>query len=117
MIDREWERRSINRSFRCLVDGRSALISIYDLSSGGCRGRMINAAIRANASVQLDLAGFATANAHVVWQSEGNVGLRFDPPIHDAIVRYFGFEPSQEKNDDIEPRDQFGRRLTLPEPR
>jgi hypothetical protein len=45
----------------------------------------------------------------VVWRDERHAGLRFDQPLHEAVVRFMGYDPTI--GDPVLPTDRFGRVL------
>lgn len=62
-------------------------------------------------AVALDLYGAETTPGTVIWQWGRCVGVRFDAPIHEAVVRHVGFMPPVTVSRDEFHRDRFGRVL------
>ena len=108
MSRREHERVSSERQVECRVDGRNFTSILYNVSISGCLLE-----IPLNRLVEGDRVHIKDGNIRmsgvVVWQSERNAGLRFDQPLHEAVVRFMGYDPA--KGDPILPTDRFGRVL------
>lgn len=62
-------------------------------------------------AVAIDLYGAESTSGKVIWQSGRCVGVRFDVPVHEAVVRHVGFIPPVIAFDDQVHRDRFGRIL------
>lgn len=112
MDSRLWSRVVVEKQIACTVAGRRDTVFLYDLSPGGC---MIEVGLAAPGAVgdevTVELGDFETAKGDVVWRTDTCIGVRFDAPIHDAIVRHLGFIPNVATFADQLPRDRFGRTL------
>ncbi len=108
MSRREHERVSSERQVECRADGRTFTSLLYNVSISGCLLE-----IPLNWLVEGDRVHIKDGNIRmsglVVWQSERNAGLRFDQPLHEAVVRFLGYDPA--KGEPILPTDRFGRVL------
>jgi len=111
MDARSWNRHLVEKEVKCRIDGERDFVFLYNLSAGGC---MVERSVRpllTGDGVELDLCDFATAQGVVVWSVENSAGVRFDTPIHEAVVRHLGFNPPSLSFEEQEPRDRFGRVL------
>lgn len=66
------------------TDART-LVVVTDISEHGCR-ILRPAALTGDASITLSFGGFAPFGATVVWTSPKAAGLRFDHPVHAALI-------------------------------
>ncbi len=108
MSRRQHERVSSERQVECRADGRNFTSILYNVSISGCLLE-----IPLNRLVEGDRVHIKDGNIRmsgiVVWQDERNAGLRFDQPLHEAVVRFLGYDPA--KGDPVLPTDRFGRVL------
>ncbi len=65
--------------------------------------------------IRVNLVNHFDASGEVVWASGRYVGIRFDAALHEAVVRFSGFNPTVSENPFLHPCDRFGRRLA-PQP-
>jgi PilZ domain len=85
---RAHERRDVQWSARIVVPEGALTCTVYDLSLGGARVRLL-AQLQKNQRVRLDFEKIASLNADVVWLGIGMVGIRFtDDPAY--IARSLG---------------------------
>lgn len=108
MSRRGHERYNSDRQVECRVDGRTFTAVLYNVSVSGCMIEMPLNRILEGDRVHLK-DGNIRMSGLVVWQDERNAGLRFDQPLHEAVVRFLGYDPA--KGDPIVPTDRFGRAL------
>ena len=81
---------------------------LYNVSLSGCLIEMpLNRIIKGDRVHLKD--GSIRMSGLVVWHDERNAGLRFDQPLHEAVVRFLGYDPA--KGEPIVPTDRFGRAL------
>jgi hypothetical protein len=93
------------------VDGLPLRLMVYDLSMDGCMVDTRGASLTAgDAPITLHFPQEVVITGTIAW-SRGRVGgVRFDSPLHQAVVEHLGFKP---KSESMQPfRDQFGRQLT-----
>ncbi|WP_232496011.1 PilZ domain-containing protein [Novosphingobium kaempferiae] len=111
MDARNWSRHIVEKEVACAVDGVRGLVFLYDLSMGGCMFEMTDLRDVGGRQVAVELYEYETTRGEVVWQMDRCVGVRFDTPIHDAVVRHLGFVPPVVPFEEQAPRDRFGRVL------
>ncbi|WP_230293685.1 PilZ domain-containing protein [Croceicoccus sp. Ery5] len=108
MSRREHERLNSDRPVECRIDGRHFMAVLYNVSISGC---MIEVPL--NRVIDGDRVHLKDGNIRmsgvVVWHDERNAGLRFDQPLHEAVVRFLGYDPA--KGEPLMPTDRFGRAL------
>jgi len=105
---RGWDRRIVDKKIECREAGLNGPVFLYDLSAGGCMVEFAGDAPAIGAQIELELCREQRAKGEVVWQAAGCAGVRFLAPVHDAVVRYLGFQPPPSEE---MPRDHFGRLL------
>ncbi|WP_330704475.1 PilZ domain-containing protein [Novosphingobium resinovorum] len=111
MDARNWNRHIVEKDVACVVDGARAQVFLYDLSLGGCMFEIAEDRDLQGRAVAVELYEYETTAGQVVWQAGRCVGVRFDAPIHDAVVRHLGFVPPVVPFEEQAPRDRFGRVL------
>lgn len=111
MEERSWNRHVVRKEVVCTVGGVRDVVFLYDLSAGGCMIEMPPETVAVGDTVRIELGDFETALGEVVWRAESSAGVRFDAPVHEAIVRHLGFTPTATAFDKQLPRDRFGRAL------
>lgn len=111
MDARNWDRRIVDKEVACEIAGVPEEVFLYDLSMGGCMVETADGRDLRNAAIALQLHQYEITPGQVVWQVGGCLGVRFDAPIHDALVRHLGFMPPEVPFDEQPPRDRFGRVL------
>lgn len=103
------ERLDSDRQVECRVDGRNFIAVLYNVSVSGCMIEMPMNRVREGDRVHIKADGNIRMSGMVVWQDERNAGLRFDQPLHEAVVRFLGYDPA--RGDAVLPSDRFGRPL------
>ena len=111
MDARSWSRHAIKKDVVCTIEGRRDVVFLYDLSTAGCMMEVPHDDVAVGDLVRVELLDFETAQGEVVWRAERNAGVRFNSPVHEAIVRHMGFTPVVSTFDEQLPRDRFGRAL------
>ncbi len=111
MDERNWNRHLVEKEVPCRIAGASRRVFLYDLSAGGCMIELGDSRDALGRAVAIDLYAAETTTGEVVWQSGACVGIRFDTPLHEAVVRHVGFTPPEIPFDEQAPRDRFGRIL------
>ncbi|WP_157222422.1 PilZ domain-containing protein [Novosphingobium sp. AP12] len=111
MDARNWSRHLVDKDVPCSVAGVEGRGFLYDLSAGGCMVELGDARDVIGSSVAIDLYGSVTTVGTVIWQSSHYVGVRFEVPLHDAVVRHVGFTPPEIPFEEQLHRDRFGRVL------
>ena len=104
---RSYNRLSIDKEIACRVDGVREYVMLYNLSSGGCMIECVGA-VDVGSRVDLDLNDVASVRGNVVWRIDKNAGIKFDVPLHTAVVESLGYEARGEDFDRHDPRDRFG---------
>lgn len=111
MDARNWSRHLVDKDVSCSVGGIQGPGFLYDLSAGGCMIELRDSRDVTGSLVALDLYGPEPTRGIVVWQWQRCVGVRFDAPLHEAVVRHVGFTPPAIPFEDQLHRDRFGRVL------
>lgn len=111
MDARNWSRHLVEKEVSFALAGARGTAFLYDLSAGGCMIELPDTSNVIGQPLSIVLYKRETAHGEVVWQLGPCVGVRFDTPIHDAVVRHVGFTPPAIAFEDQAPRDRFGRPL------
>lgn len=111
MDARNWNRHIVEKEVICHVDGVRDVVFLYDLSMGGCMIEMTQMREASEARIAIELYEYEVTFGHVVWQTGNCLGVCFESPIHDAVVRHLGFVPPVMPFIEQAPRDRFGRVL------
>ncbi|WP_159982952.1 MULTISPECIES: PilZ domain-containing protein [unclassified Novosphingobium] len=111
MDARSWSRHIVEKEVPCIIGEIAVPAFLYDLCAGGCMIELGDSRSAVGERVIIDLYELETACGEVVWQSGRCVGVRFDVPVHDAVVRHVGFTPPSLSFEEQAPRDRFGRVL------
>ncbi|AKM10683.1 PilZ domain-containing protein [Croceicoccus naphthovorans] len=98
-----------DRQVECRVDGRAFHAVLYNVSVTGCMIEMPLNRVSMDDRVHMKAEGNIRISGIVIWQNERNAGVRFDQPLHEAVVRFLGYDPVQ--NAGLFPTDRFGRPL------
>lgn len=98
-----------DRQAECRVEGKTFRVALYNVSVSGCMIEMPMNRIAQGERVHLTTEGRIRMSAVVVWQEGCNAGLRFDQPLHEAVVRFLGYDPTSATP--ALPTDRFGRPL------
>lgn len=112
MSRREHERLDSDRQVQCRVEGRSFLAALYNVSITGCMIEIPMNRVSPGDRVYIKAEGNIRMAGLVIWQDERNAGVRFDQPLHEAVVRFLGYDPA--KGEPALPTDRFGRPLPGP---
>ena len=73
---RSYERKNVQWSARRVLPEGALPCSVYDLSLGGARVRLV-AQLQKGQKVRLDIEKLASLSAEVVWLGIGMIGIRF----------------------------------------
>lgn len=111
MITRNWDRQIIEREVACVVHGQRESVFLYNLSGGGGMIEIAALVLSVGDEVILELEQFARVRGRIIWEMASCAGVRFDEPVHEAIVLHMGFTPQPISFEDEVPRDRFGRAL------
>jgi len=109
MKRRECERLDSDRSVDCRMDGKHFRAVLYNVSVTGCMIEMDYNHVGQGDRLYLRADGNIRMGGLVVWQNGKNAGVRFDDPLHEAVVRFLGYDPV--KGAMMLPTDRFGRPL------
>ena len=104
---RAYNRFVVDQQIDCEVDGRTAETMLYNLSSGGCMIECAGMDLVEGSEIVVHLNQRAAIPGRVVWQIDGNAGIKFTAPLHTKVVHAMGF-PEGEDFDAHDPRDRFG---------
>jgi len=111
MDARNWSRHLVEKEVRCVLADAPGAGFLYDLSGGGCMVELAEMREALGRPLTVELYEQETVRGTVVWQAGACVGVSFDAPIHDAVVRHVGFVPPEIPFAEQHPRDRFGRAL------
>ncbi|WP_156500567.1 PilZ domain-containing protein [Croceicoccus bisphenolivorans] len=103
------DRLDSDRQVDCRADGKTFHGVLYNVSVTGCMLEIPMNRISQGERVHLKTDGDIRISGMVIWQNECNAGVRFDQPLHEAVVRFLGYDPG--KNTMLLPTDRFGRPL------
>ncbi|WP_379547291.1 PilZ domain-containing protein [Qipengyuania sp. DSG2-2] len=104
---RSYNRLSLDKEIACRVDGVREYVTLYNVSSGGCMIECVGD-MAEGSRVDLDLNDVTPMRGSVVWRIEKNAGIKFDVPLHTAVVESLGYAAMDEEFDRHDPRDRFG---------
>ena len=104
---RSYNRSTIDKEIACRVDGIRDYVTLYNLSSGGCMIESFGD-MAEGSRVDLDLNDITSMKGTVVWRIEKNAGIKFDVPLHPAVVQSMDLADIGEDFDRHDPRDRFG---------
>jgi hypothetical protein len=82
------------------LSGATPRATMIDLSTEGCRLQVAGA--HPGDHVILRIAGFAPLSGNVVWAEDEFAGLKFDAPLHEAILDHLLANERAYERDDIE---------------
>lgn len=111
MDARNWSRHLVEKEVGCSIGEVRAAAFLYDLCCGGCMIELATADDALGKAAVVELYELECARGEIVWQSGRCAGVRFDEPIHEAVVRHVGFNPPAAPFEEQAPRDRFGRVL------
>ncbi|MXO89859.1 PilZ domain-containing protein [Pontixanthobacter aquaemixtae] len=104
---RSYNRFRTDQEIECRIGGKDLIVSLYNLSCGGCMIETSDDAAEEGAEVELSLTGKTTIPGRIVWRLGKNTGIKFDLPLHQKMVEHFGYS-DEEDFDRNDPRDRFG---------
>lgn len=104
---RSYNRFSMNREVACRVDGQREIVTLYNVSSGGCMIECVGR-IEEGSRVDVELDDGHSMSGHVVWRIGKNAGIKFGVPLHSAVIEKLGYSAQEESFDENDPRDRFG---------
>ena len=105
---RSYSRFRTDTKIQCSIAGDTETVSLYNLSSGGCMIETGSARAEKGARVVVVLSNKAQMEGQIVWRIDHNAGVKFDHPLHQAVVETFGYQADDEDFDRDDPRDRFG---------
>ncbi|GGD40644.1 PilZ domain-containing protein [Croceicoccus pelagius] len=109
MTRRNNERLDSDRQVECRADGQPFHAVLYNVSVTGCMIEMPYNRVSEGDRLFIKAEGNIRLAGRVVWQDERNAGIKFDQPLHEAVVRFLGYDPV--KGAMMMPTDRFGRPL------
>lgn len=111
MENRNSGRISVGKSVRCTSARRVFDAYVYNVSKSGCMIELPGARMREGSLVALSFTEPVPMDGKVVWHSGANAGVCFMSPLHDAVIRFLGYDPSRDQPVYAKPVDRFGRSL------
>lgn len=84
--DLEAECRSCNRTWTS---------RLCNISATGCMIECPEPSLPESALLRLRLRGLTAIDGQVVWQNRGHVGIRFNVPLHQAVMEHLGFREAE----------------------
>ena len=105
---RAYNRFVIDQEIECDISGQRDYVQLYDLSCGGCMIETRNPDAVRGAQITISLGDMGRFPGQIVWRIEKNAGVKFDHPLHQRVVEYFGYSSMAEEFDEADPRDRFG---------
>jgi hypothetical protein len=106
---REHERFDSSRPIECRVNGQCFTAPLRNVSLSGCMVETPLNRVCYRDRLFAKVEGSIHFSGMVVWIEENLAGMRFDEQIHEAVVRFLGYEPV-EAIPSI-PLDRLGRSL------
>lgn len=104
--DLEAECRSCNRSWSA---------QLRNISVTGCMILCPEPSLPDSALLRLRLKGLTAIDGQIVWQNRGHAGIRFNVPLHQALVEHLGFhEPEPESVPGASPMNPAPRSSRRP---
>ena len=107
---RKIRRHSTMASIGYQTGGQSAPGQMTDLSANGCRAILAGAVPDEGEALLVTLLEGVEVPGCIAWRDGAIVGIRFDRPVIDAVVRYFGLPDYVATVRDV-TTDAFGRVL------
>ncbi|MCB2088762.1 MAG: PilZ domain-containing protein [Sphingomonadaceae bacterium] len=105
---RSYNRFVIDKEIACQIKGRTLTVGLYNLSCGGCMIESASKGVRKDARIVLQINDKTEMPGKIVWRIGKNAGIKFDLPLHHAVVAAMGPTASDEDFDQYDPRDRFG---------
>jgi len=109
MYNRNSQRLDSDRAVECRANGQAFRGVLYNVSTHGCMIEMAYCQVNEGDRLYLKADGNIRLGGVVTWQDGKNAGVRFDAPLHEAVVRYLGYDPVKAVH--MIPVDRFGRLL------
>lgn len=109
MNRRENQRLDSDRMAECRTEGRTFKAVLYNVSTTGCMIEMSFCQVSESDRIYLKVEGNIRVGGVIVWLDGKNAGIRFDEPLHEAVVRFLGYDPASRIL--MLPTDRFGRPL------
>jgi len=95
---------------------RSFRVHLTNLSADGCMVDAQGESLpRIGSAIEIHLSPVGGVSGKLVWNRGGYGGIRFEAPLHDAVVKLIGFRPPLDV--DRAFMDQFGRPARRPDAR
>ena len=88
MDERSNQRVATGTTVECSIQNRTILARIWDLSMCGCKLHVFDAALKEGDRLAIAFEMGIVASGSVAWQKMGYAGIRFDIPLHEAVVRH-----------------------------
>lgn len=101
----------------CRSCGRSWTSRLSNISNTGCMITYPEPSLPESALLRLRLRGLTAIDGEIVWQNRGHAGIRFNLPLHKAVMEHLGFrEPEQAQEPEPESLPAAGQSQPLPGP-
>lgn len=105
---RSFNRFATDEEINCQIEGERDVVTLYNLSCGGCMIETRNSAAIVGAEMRVNLRDMATAEGFVAWRVDNKAGIKFSTPLHHKIVELLGYSALSERFDANDPRDRYG---------
>lgn len=93
----------------CRMGGRERRAIVYDVSSDGCMAEISGGSASAGGFVRVMFSCGIPAAGRVLWTDGSTAGIKFDHPLHPAVVAHLGFEFDGAAMSSVKHRHRFGR--------
>lgn len=111
IIKRQHDRVRSDCDVECRVAGRAFKAVLADVSIGGCMIAMSPHRLSMADRICIKVDNGIRMSGFVVWHTEKSAGIRFDQPLHQAVVSFLGFKRIEMGTFGMAPADRFGRPL------
>lgn len=108
---RKHERISSDYGVDCRTMGRTFRGVLADVSIGGCMIEIPSHRLSMTDRVCLKVDNGIRLSGIVVWHDGRYAGIKFDDPLHEAVVNFLGYSTKNLLPGRIGPSDRFGRPL------
>lgn len=105
---RQYNRFTVDKKIECKIGRQHSAVSLYNLSSGGCMIETASANADVGVPVMVKLNDKTEMPGVIVWRIGKNAGIKFEIPLHTAVVEALGYETDEDDFDRNDPRDRFG---------
>ena len=85
-IDRRAPRRAVTEHIQCRIDGRTVMVTVHDLSEGGCQLEGLAGWAHEGSRVVLKIGGFQCPPGRIAWLMDRSAGVAFEGSLHPAIL-------------------------------